>query len=406
MASGKTTQTGLGDRKPNRSTSLGLKVEKKKIVTKRGLVAPSPEDPARLEEFVPESLRPGPESEIVARNEQQAPRASEAPGVHPKTTDPRGMTPPPPLDQMQFGEEGGFDEDLTVIDSTRELETDPFGMDAPEPEGGELTLDIDGRVAAHEDITPREGSEIDDSEARSRFRTSPGGGLNRISGGREHAAAYVSPITVKPGTPTTPVTGAVKVMDVVEKAVRAYKTEPSLLRRRLSSLPPKMPPPETRMHLLVGAIAIGLVIGAMLFWAAVRTNAFDLPGTGRATKPQAPEATARGAALPPKPVLPQKEKISRNESESRPKTQAEGESEAAPQGASPGQDPAPTVTQEKAATPSPSKVHEAAPVVNLPRSDTKPAVKKAAPAPAAESPEKSVGAGEAKKPSSQDLWLQ
>lgn len=57
MASGKTTQTGLGDRKPNRSTSLGLKVEKKKIVTKRGLVAPSPEDPARLLEFVPESDR-------------------------------------------------------------------------------------------------------------------------------------------------------------------------------------------------------------------------------------------------------------------------------------------------------------------------------------------------------------
>ena len=239
MAGGKTTQTGMGDAKPSRSTRLGLKVERKKIITKRGMVAPSPEDPARLEEFVPESDRKARESEIVKRNAQLDASSSEAGGVYHKTTDPMGLTPPPVLDQMQLEamdppeETGDPEAELEAVESTRELETDPLGMDPPDPED-ELRAE---RIAAHEDVTPREGTDIEDPDVRARFRTAPGGGVNRVSGGREHARAYVSPVTVKPGTPTTPVTGAVKVLDVVEKAVRAYQTEPSLLRRRLSSLP-------------------------------------------------------------------------------------------------------------------------------------------------------------------------
>jgi hypothetical protein len=379
---------------------MGPNIERKKIITKRGLVAPSPDDPARLEEFVPESDRKGLESEIVTKSPQQDPLPSEARGVYHKSTDPLGLTPPPPLDQLQLDESGYRDDDPTLVDSLRELETDPIGIDPLDPEGEATTVEFAARVAAHEDFTPREGSDTEDPEARGRFRTSPGGGLNRISGGREQARAYVSPITVKPGTSTTPVTGAVKVMDIVDKAVRAYKTEPSLLRRRLSSLPSAFGPPKTRMHLLVGAIAIGLVMGAMLFWAAFRNDVFELQDSGQPTKAQ-PSAA--------RPAAPKKQKISRNESETGPKTQAAGAKEATPPGATKGQQKAPSDTEEKTVTPSlspPSPVHEEAPVVNLPRSDTKPAVRRATPAETAAPPEKPVGAGEAKKPSSQDLWLQ
>lgn len=399
MAGEKTTQTGLGDKKPNRSTSVGLKVERKKIVTKRGMVAPSPEDPARLEEFIPESDRKR-ESEIVRRNAQPEPTSSEAGGVHQKRTDPIGMTPPPPLDQMQLEASGHPEEDLEAVDSTRELETDPIGVEPFDREEGEESAQRAARIAAHEDITPREGSELDDPDARSRFRTAPGGGLNRVSGGREHARAYVSPVTVKPGTPTTPVTGAVKVLDVVEKAVRAYQTEPSLLKRRLSSLPPPFSPPQTRTHLLIGAISIGLVIGAMAVWAVLRTTSDETELPGQATKAEPDK---------PRPAPPKKQKISRNESGSGPKKAAEGESPT-PQGVPPhGQQAKPSVTNGATATPSlspSSPVHEEAPVVNLPRSDRKPAVEKARPAAAAAPSQKQVGSGEATKTSSQDLWLE
>lgn len=400
MAGGKTTQTGLGGAKPNRSTRVGLKVERKKIITKRGMVAPSPDDPARLEEFIPESDRKKWEAQSEKKSTQPDPTSSESGGVHRKTTDPMGLTAPPPLAQMQ-GEAGGPAEyGLTDVDSTRELETDPVGMDPFDPEEGSEAERLAARIAAHEDVTPSEGTLVEDPDARARFRTAPGGGLNRMSGGREQARAYVSPVTVKPGTPTTPVTGAVKVLDVVEKAVRAYQTEPSLLKRRLSSLPPTQAQPQTRMHLLIGVIAVGLVVGAMLVWAVIRTTAPQPEEPGPATK--LPPAAAR-------PAFPNKQKISRNESESGPKTVTEGENNAEPEAAPQGQQPTPPAAQKSAAPPSTSiskPVHAEAPVENRPRSDTKPAVEKPLPAEAEKPPTKDVGASTATKTSSQDLWLE
>ncbi len=401
MARGKNTHPGLGDKSPNRSTRMGLKVQNKKIVTKRGLVAPSPEDPARLQEFVPESDRKGRESEIVRRDAQQDAPASEVVSVYEKTTDPFGLAPPPPLDQMQVEHAGNVQRSEADRDSTRELETDPVGSEPPIPYDDRV---IDSaRIAAHEDVTPREGSDLDDPDARHRFRTAPGGGKNRISGGREHAKAYVSPTTLRPSTPVPPITSAVKVLDVVENAVRAYRTEPSLLRRRASSLPPRFPSDQPRTHLLVGGVAIGIVLAAMALWGVLRTQQQPTAGPP-SNEPDSPAAPHQEV------VAPQKTKISRNESETGPKTEQEGEIAAPPPKAAKKEpEPAPSSSKETAARPPDpptSPVHEEATVAKPPRSEAQAPVKKAVSSEAKEPPPKPASSAPATKTSSQDLWLE
>jgi hypothetical protein len=92
-----------------------------------------------------------------------------------------------------------------------------------------------------------------------------------MSGGREHAAAYVSPSTLSPAHGSTPVTAAIKVHEIVESAVRAYQTEPSLLRRRASSLPPPIRVRVgQRSGIIAGAATLGLALGIFATFLGVR----------------------------------------------------------------------------------------------------------------------------------------
>lgn len=129
------------------------------------------------------------------------------------------------------------------------------------------------REQLREDHTPVESEHAPAGEGdRSQFRTAPGGGKNRVSGGRAAAAAYVSPTTVPPGQGTGRITAAVKVHEAVRQDARSFPTEPSLMRRRESSLPPPMPPgyeepqPSMAKPILLG-VAAACVLGALLGWA-------------------------------------------------------------------------------------------------------------------------------------------
>lgn len=212
-----------------KATQPGMPRLQKKVVTKVGVAPPSEPPPAP-------DLSPPP---LTPRSAAAADKLRTNPG----------LSAPPPLDQMQFEHEGGASDDAD-------------------------------RISSREEYTPREGSKLkasneeEDAGDRSRFRTAPGGGRNRVSGGRAQAAAYVSPSTLPPEQGKDHITSAIKVDEVVRNAVRAYETEPSLLRRRASSLPPRPatpPPKRTAAVLVLGALVLGLVLGASILWAAMNS---------------------------------------------------------------------------------------------------------------------------------------
>ncbi len=121
-----------------------------------------------------------------------------------------------------------------------------------------------------DELTPQEGTDLAEAMEgarrgdRSQFKTAPGGGKNRISGGRVAAAAYVSPVTLPPATGNTPVTSAIKVHQRVKEEVRSYVTEPSLLRRRESSLPPEPPGYRDDSRKLIVGLGAALVVALLM----------------------------------------------------------------------------------------------------------------------------------------------
>lgn len=139
--------------------------------------------------------------------------------------------------------------------------------------------------AARDELTPAEVGAFTNPGSRASFRTAPGGGKNRVSGGRASAAAYVSPSTVAPGQAVRPMTSKVQLHEQVKKEARSFHTEPSLLRRRASSLPPTEELASaafsTKKWLILGGMA-ALVGGVGTFWAAAwlqsaESDAPDLP---------------------------------------------------------------------------------------------------------------------------------
>jgi hypothetical protein len=167
-------------------------------------------------------------------------------------------------------------------DKTSDKATNP-GLKAPPPLE-DIQFEVDG------DGTELNGSDAGDQEDRSKFRTAPGGGRNRVSGGRERAAVYVSPTTVAPGHGKDHITSAIKVDEVVANAVRAYETEPSLLKRRASSLPPKMPREYERSSKLVWAALIaGLLLGGIVVWLGSSLPESENPKKDRNASAQGPK---------------------------------------------------------------------------------------------------------------------
>jgi hypothetical protein len=146
------------------------------------------------------------------------------------------------------------------------------------------------------------------SSDKSAFDTVPGGGLNRESGGRPFARAYVSPKTPMPLTPGRYETVSVDVEPTVDQEGRAHRTEPSL--RRASTVPPPPPhesiaPASNRRLLsrpwLIGALSVSAGIGILI------------PLISQNIAPnQAPSGAAVAATLPSPPspasALPRLEK--------------------------------------------------------------------------------------------------
>jgi hypothetical protein len=377
MGQGDNTTGGSRGSTRDKSTTPGLKMERKKIVTKRGLVAPSPENPKRVEEFIPTSDR--------VPNQESSPMGGVARRTARFGSDTPGSTPaePMPADSMP-AESGPAPHHLTrasenLLDETRELATDPQASERPLSPAEVAALE-GYRKWAPEDFTPNEGSDLGEWE-RARFQTEPGGGKNRVSGGRLQARAYVSPVTVKPSTGNTPITAAIKVHDIVENAVRAYQTEPSLLRRRQSSLPPRPGSNQERLRVLMGGAAAIILLGAVIFWITLR-------GAERVTPPF-PEA-----AVP-----------TRIQSSSHPEPKPAGSTQEEPEDtgeaaqedfkASTPPPPAPAPAPQE---PAPKKTAPAA----LPRTAPAPV---AAPAPAAvRAPAAAPAQQSQKKP--KDLWLE
>ena len=111
----------------------------------------------------------------------------------------------------------------------------------------------------------KEAESEEQGSDRSRFRTAPGGGKNRVSGGRAKAAAYVSPMTLNPGFAKILTTAPIKISEKAIRASQDYQTEPSLLRRRESQ-----PSLTSRDHGPLKAAAMGVLIAfisvASTYW--------------------------------------------------------------------------------------------------------------------------------------------
>jgi hypothetical protein len=147
-----------------------------------------------------------------------------------------------------------------------ELKTEPHPYSPPAPELSEEDRE-DLKNSAEEVTSP--DIEMDNTKrARERFRTSRGGGRNRESGGREHAAAYVPPLTLTPSAGSLGTASGIKVDTTVLEESRYHVTEPSLLVRRETSYPPapgRRHGPTTAVLLMIVLVSATVAAGAVYF---------------------------------------------------------------------------------------------------------------------------------------------
>jgi len=222
--------------------------------------------------------------------DSQAPKLVTMHGVAPPS-DP----PPPPAQPVGAPSAGRFfDEGAS---SPRQLSVDVLPHDSLR---APLVPHFDG------DDTPDEGefaplsNQLGTPVDRSQFRTAPGGGKNRVSGGRAAASAYVSPSTLAPGHGAEPKVQSVEVDSRVIREARFHQTEPSLVRRRASQVPPE--PTELPMKKASWLLPVLIVLGVSAALAAVAIVAL-LPSS----HPPGPSPVAKTASTPagrPSPSAP------------------------------------------------------------------------------------------------------
>lgn len=167
----------------------------------------------------------------------------------------------------------------------------------------------------HDSLTPQRLPKFDDDDTppeeqppssrltpeqldRAQFRTARGGGKNRLSGGRSAAAAYVSPSTLSPGHGAEPRVHPVEVDARVLREARLHRTEPSLVRKRASQIPPEpvaVPMKQNSRFVFVllgfGVFAVMGVLG----WKLLSTT--DAPKPSPFPTSQVPQAVAPGSDL-------------------------------------------------------------------------------------------------------------
>lgn len=282
----------------------------------------------------------------------------------------------------------------------------------------------DPREASRESKTPTEAYQFYDeqgrpqqpSEDRQSYRTVPGGGSNRISGGRPNAAAYVGVRTVPPHETPTDTAHAIKVDRALHVEARSYKTEPSLAKRGSSLPPPHARDSSVRVAGLRSLIAAHrtkllplTVVGAMgLLVLAVLAIASLVVSS----KQEEPQPSTGGLDITPAPTAEQPE--SPSEAQQEPSESSDDEQAEAPdppaEGRAPKQerepasarDPAPRAAPREAAPPAaPRDAAESAdappsPTVNEPDASPRPK-----PAPRKPSPSTSPAQEDDSEP-----WLQ
>lgn len=200
---------------------------------------------------------------------------------------PTSTPPPPPPDDPEF-----------------RPEFIPPSSKVPHFEGLEQTWGPDHQalLEARDEPTPA-AHEISDFEEdlqakdRSIFQTSHGGGKNRISGGRSAARAYVSPSTLAPSHGSSHHTKAVKIHESVREESYRYTTEPSLLRRRQSSLPAAPAVAPQRRTLIFWVLALSLFGGFGTGLAALAYYRGQLPERVQSSKPPRGEQADPALAL-------------------------------------------------------------------------------------------------------------
>lgn len=114
-----------------------------------------------------------------------------------------------------------------------------------------------------------------------RFRTAPGGGKNRASGGRIAAAAYVSPLTLPSEPLAKQPAQPFKIDTAIKKQVAQFGTQPSFFK---SQEAPAAPVIRKRKSTLVVAL-IFFTLGASLAWSLSRYFA-ELKPSSSAVQPR------------------------------------------------------------------------------------------------------------------------
>lgn len=117
-------------------------------------------------------------------------------------------------------------------------------------------------AAEREEIT-RPEHDVPESRRRGEYPTVPGGGNNRMSGGRDAASAYVGVRTVTPHLTavTSGSTVSIRIEDKLANESRRHATEPRLPRSVSVAPPPPLRDPEARtkgVALLVAALALSV----------------------------------------------------------------------------------------------------------------------------------------------------
>lgn len=277
------TKASAGSRSPTNShkpTLLGVRddnTESPKRVTVYGVAPPAPG-----------SDRPPPmgiherEGSLISTNpappsEQQADLDLDR-SSHTRTTyqGANGEVLVPPLDRLP-----------------EELKTQPEPFEPPEYDYGILGQHEFRKSS--EEHTPPDASSLAAASARARYRTSPGGGKNRTSGGREHAAAYVGPLTLAPSEGNLGTHPGVRIEEEVLHESRYHLTEPSLLVRRQSSMPPPWPRdqpqgPSTATLVLIVLLSAG--VAASVVYGVLRLSEPERPAESRILNAEEQEPSA------------------------------------------------------------------------------------------------------------------
>lgn len=254
----------------------------------------------------------------------------------------------------------------------------------PPPAPGSSPTELPA-AAARDEITRPEhdipAAHAPDSRRRGDYPTVPGGGTNRLSGGRDAASAYVGVRTVAPHmtSGTSGSTVSIRIEDKLANESRRHATEPRLPRSVSVAPPPPLRDPEARpkgVAILVAllALAVGGLAAVLLREPEGESATWDSGIDGHPSSiEQAPARDAKRATS--EPVSEKIVALERNDASPRPNGPS-----AAPSGLAVAPPSVSSTAAPAAAPPSPRSQPSAA-TVSVASSSNKPPAPRNTPAP-------------------------